>query len=465
MNGAILACLGELYTKWSQYTMKKLIFAIILSIFFTECLSAQEQKVWTLEECMQYAIQNSPRTKRQQYYNDNDRQNYISSVANMLPSISGGVGGYANFGRSPDPATNGYSNTSNFTNNYSVSASLPVFNGFTLINSLRSSKIALLLGKEAQQQVFDDISLSVMQCYFNVIYCIGSVAISQEKLQASQQNCYKISEFEKLGLRSSADVAQVEAQVATDDAGLINQQNSLTLAWTRLKNIMNYPLEDSLMIDTQISMIDDIPQESAGDLFAGAKQILPQAKIAQLELQRSKLSYAISKGYLYPSIYLSGGYSTRYYTPSSPDLPSSFRELFKNNRNTSISISLNIPIFNGLSRRTNVNRSQNNVHIQEENYQENLRQIQTQIKQAVDECQGLAKEYLQANKQVSATELAHKAVQRKFDEGLLSSIELQTSANQLQQARASMLNIKLNYIIQYRLIHYYKGIPLIEQVQ
>ncbi|MFR5870681.1 MAG: hypothetical protein ACLUEV_02685 [Alistipes sp.] len=72
--------------------------------------------------------------------------------------------------------------------------------------------------------------------------------------------------------------------------------------------------------------------------------------------------------------------------------------------------------------------------------------------------------YLQAAKQVSATTLAHRAVQRKYDEGLLSSLELQTSATQVQQAKSYLLDVKLQYVIQYRLIRYYQGIPLIEQV-
>ncbi len=83
---------------------------------------------------------------------------------------------------------------------------------------------------------------------------------------------------------------------------------------------------------------------------------------------------------------------------------------------------------------------------------------------SVGRCNGLAKEYLQAAKQVSATTLAHRAVQRKYDEGLLSSLELQTSATQVQQAKSYLLDVKLQYVIQYRLIRYYQGIPLIEQV-
>ena len=93
-----------------------------------------------------------------------------------------------------------------------------------------------------------------------------------------------------------------------------------------------------------------------------------------------------------------------------------------------------------------------------------MQQLQTEIKQVVDNCRGLSKEYDQADKQVEANTLAHKAIQRKYDEGLLSAIELQTSANRLQEARSNLLKIKLDYIINYRLIRYYQGVPLIDQI-
>lgn len=129
-----------------------------------------------------------------------------------------------------------------------------------------------------------------MERYFNVILYMGLVTIAEEQLQESGQNLFKARELEKLGLRSSADVAQVEAQVATNDANLINQQNNLTNAWTLLKNVMNYPLEDSLRIDTAINMIDDVPQESASEVFATARTLHPSIRIADYQLRQSKLN-------------------------------------------------------------------------------------------------------------------------------------------------------------------------------
>ena len=108
---------------------KTLHFAILIFTILSTPLAAQEG-VWSLEQCMQYAIDNAPQIKQQQLYNANARQNYIASVANLLPSISGSVGTNSSFGRSIDPESNSYTNTSTFNNTYSISGSMVVFNGF-----------------------------------------------------------------------------------------------------------------------------------------------------------------------------------------------------------------------------------------------------------------------------------------------------------------------------------------------
>ena len=148
-----------------------------------------------------------------------------------------------------------------------------------------------------------------------------------------------------------------------------------------------------------------------------------------------------------------------------PDQSPSFKNQFRDNRGEYIQASLSIPIFNSLSRRTNVNRSRNNMLIQEQNRNQTLQQLQSDIRKAVNDCQGYAKQYEQMKKRVEANQLAYDVMRRKYEEGLVSPLDLQTSANLLLSAKADQLKTKLDYIIQCRLVKYYKGIPLIEQLQ
>ena len=185
--------------------------------------------------------------------------------------------------------------------------------------------------------------------------------------------------------------------------------------------------------------------------------------MTELRLRQSRLEHAVSKGALFPSISVSGGYTTNYYNTNLANYMT-FGNQIKNNGGEYIAVSMQIPIFNKLSYRTAKNQTRNNMAITELDNELTMQQLQTEIKQVVDNCRGLSKEYDQADKQVEANTLAHKAIQRKYDEGLLSAIELQTSANRLQEARSNLLKIKLDYIINYRMIRYYQGVPLIDQI-
>lgn len=444
--------------------MKRLFLLSVLSILLTTAAGAQD-KVWSLEECMHYAVENSPSIKKQEYANANYRQDYISAIANMLPSVSGGVGTGNSYGRSLNPQTNIYEDDSrSFSNSYSISAGLTLFNGFNLINQLRVSKINRLKGKDELQKVTDDISLRVMQNYFDVVYNSGAVRMLADKLEESRLTLRMLKEKEELGLSSSADVAQAEAQLATDDTNLTRQQNMLTNSRVNLKNAMNYPLDKSLPVDTLIRIVPLGNEETPEQLFAFARDNNSSARISSRSLRVSELNYSMSKGRLYPSISFGAGYNT-YYNMINGVAVNPFSKQFSGNMGKSFSFSMSIPIFNGLSRRTSVNRSRNYLRIAEQDNAETMRQLQSDIQQAVDDCEGLAKEFMQATKQLNATTLAHRANQRKFEEGLLSQLELQTSANNLLQSRSRLLDVRLRYIIKCRLIDYYKGIPYLEQVK
>ena len=230
---------------------------------------------------------------------------------------------------------------------------------------------------------------------------------------------------------------------------------------------MNYPLNDTLRIDTQVDLLAQEMSETAESIYFDARRQNPMAKIADFNLRQSRLRYSIAKGNYYPSLSISGGYQTNYFIADMDhtDQSPSFKNQFRDNRGEYIQASLSIPIFNSLSRRTNVNRSRNNMLIQEQNRNQTLQQLQSDIRKAVDDCQGYAKQYEQMKKRVEANQLAYDVMRRKYEEGLVSPLDLQTSANLLLSAKADQLKTKLDYIIQCRLVKYYKGIPLIEQLQ
>ena len=162
----------------------------------------------TLDECMAYAVEHSPVVRQQDYTNRNYRQDYIESVAALVPSVSGSVSATTSFGRSVDPETNTYTDVSNLSNNYGVSGQMPVFAGFTGINTIRAAKVMRLMGVEELQRVKDEVALNTMQAYFDVVYYTESVRLAREQLETSTGNLAKSRKLLELGLKSAADVAE-----------------------------------------------------------------------------------------------------------------------------------------------------------------------------------------------------------------------------------------------------------------
>lgn len=451
--------------------MKQIILTSVLSFSLATVAMAQE-KLWTMDECMHYAVENSPKVKKQAYTSDSYKADLNSAVASFFPSMSASVGAQYSYGRSINPKDNTYKNTSTFNNSYGLNVSIPIFNGGQLINQWRMAKANRQLGMNDIQKEKDDLAINTMEAFMNVVYYRGTVKLAAEQLEENSRILYRTKRQEELGLKGKADVAQIEAQVAANDYNLTHQQNLYDAAVLTLKQNMNFPSGMELDVDTLLldqsyaSMM-----ESIDEIYDYASENNPTAMQAKLQLKASKMQYLVYKGRLLPSISFTAGVSTNYFEDLKADKTASdyepvtpFGSQFKNNRGEYIAFNLSFPLFDGLSRLTNLRKARNNMRIAQEQETEVLRQLQTAIEQAVLDREGYAKETIQMQKKAEADEIAYQVTFRKFEEGLMSPIDLQTSANTLLLSKADLLQRKLMYLMKCKLVDYYKGKPLIEGV-
>ena len=427
-----------------------------------EVPNVAEPTPMSLEACMQYAVEHSPAVRRQDYTNRNYRQDYIESIASLVPAVSGSVGASTSFGRSVDPETNTYTDVSNFDNSYSVSGQIPVFAGLTGINTVRAARVMRMQGVEELQLARDQIALKTMQAYFDVVYYTESVRLAREQLETSTAELEKSRKLFELGLKSAADVAEVESQQASDDYLLTQQENNLALAEIALAEAMNYPADRPLRVDTEVAIETQAGVAPFREVLDNALENNPKAVAAQYDVRHSKLQFSVAKGNLLPSLYVGGGYSTNFFMNlDDRSLYASFPSQFRDNRGFYVSAQLNIPIFGGLSRRTARNRARNNWRIAQQTRTETLRTLQSEVAQAYQQMLGYGKEFVQATKKSDAARLAYEAVAGKYERGMVSALDLQTAADKLLEARSERLRARLQYIIKVRLVAYYNGEPLI----
>ena len=443
--------------------MKQLILTVLVSNFLTlVCITNAQGQTLTLDECMRYAVENSVAVGKQNLALDDRKANHAEAVASLFPSINGSVGGAVNFGRGIDPATNAYTNVTTFSNSYGISGSMTLFDGLQSINTVRATKVARQMGAVEAEIARDEVAMQTLSAYMDVVYYTEAVAIAREHLEASRRTLELVRRQEELGTKSAADVAEIESQEANYDYLLTTEENNLALAYIKLREVMNYPQGEQLVIETNINL-EALPSASSEQaLLDYALENNPRIAASRFATEQSRLNLAKAKGTYSPSLYLYGGYNTSYYIDfDNKAAYDPFGTQFRNNRGGYIQVALSIPIFNGLSARSSKRRAQNayrSAQLEEIAVQ---RAVESEVSQAWQEMQGFGKQYVQGQKKVSAAQLVYDGAERKFENGLISALDLQTAANTLLQAKSDKLRARLQYIVKSRMVNYYNGEPLI----
>ncbi|GHV56364.1 transporter [Bacteroidia bacterium] len=440
--------------------MKKTM--ILLLIALSQGGFAQE-KVWTLEECIQYAIGHNPKRTQQEAQNEIYKQNQREAIGGFLPSVNAGTSASLNFGRSVDPETNTYiGNINTFVNDYQIYSSLTLFDGLAQIYRTKMSKINRLKGINELQEKKDKIAFEVMEVFFNVLYYKGTVELAQQQLEESRNNLKKFQRMEELGLKSIPDVTEIQAKEAEDRFTLTKQTNLYNLEIIKLKGKMNFPTEETLQIaDDANTFSTGKATENAPEIYGQALSYLPTILASEKSVSATEMDYKRTKGSLFPRLSAEAGVYTQFYRAMNGTEYVSFDQQLKNRQRSYVGLSLSVPIFNGFSRSSEVKRSKQRLIIAQSQHEETLRQVYSDIEQAVTDVNGLADEYVHAQKRTIAMQSAHQMNQRKYEEGLIDVIELSTSSNRLLNARVEEIYTNLKYQLKYRLLQYYKGFPVI----
>ena len=407
-----------------------------------------------MQRCMQYAVEHNHEVKRAELELDNSQANKTAAVGRFLPEVGARIGAQYNFGRAIDPETNIYTDVSTFNNVYSLSASLPVFDGFSRLHALKAAKASVLMGHQAFRQKQNQTALAVLQAFVNVAYYEGTVRMAGEKVEETTLLVRQTRVLEEVGRKSAADVAQVESQQAEADYELTRQQNLLASALLELKKGMNYPLTDSLRLT--INEVTARDRRDYGSLPT-SRNLVPELLVAQYQMQASRHEWHQARAALYPSLSLSAGLNTTYFHTLHSDDVQSFRSQLKNNMGEYVGVTLSIPLFNRLQTVTSIRKAKNNYRIACENYQQKQLELEKLSREAWQDWQGYLKQTEQMEHKVEADSLAYQLTRRQFEEGLATAIDLRTTSAQLLNSKATLLQCRLMAIVKEHLVRYYHG--------
>ena len=425
---------------------------------------AQEQapSAMTLHDCMEYAVSNSTKMRIQQAaIGDAQIDRRDAALALFTPQISAQTYAYYNFGRSIDPQTNTYFNTTSFHNNYGVSAGYDLFDGFKAVNNYKISKTGMLIADSQEKQVEADICLAVMEAYYNVVYYKRLCDVYEEQVAVAGQALAKAKRQEELGQKGHADVIQMEADLADRQYDLTNTYNMYESQRMTLADLMFWPVDEELVIDTSMPVwqVEPVATESVVDF---ALEHNPGIQIASWQELNAKRELNTAKWSLLPTVGLYAGWSTSYYTYQG-STTNPFWNQFKNNGGEYVELSLSIPIWNRLSKHSTISRKQHALDKATAELDQKRRDVESEVRRAIQDRDGAAAAYQQAQRKAEVQAEAYTLNLKKLQQGLISPLEFQTANNNYLKAQADEMNSLFKYLIKQAVVRYYNGVEYVNQ--
>lgn len=438
--------------------MKKCL--AILAIFtLPTIISAQEQ--WSLERCIQHALENNIQVKQQNLNIASSKNQLTTRKLELIPNLNGSVSHSFTFGRAIDYGTNSVSTDLQSTS-FSVSSSVNLFNGLRQYNNLKQSEINLMASIAESDKLKDNIALNITSAYLQILYNIEMLETSKRSLELSKLQHERTSKLVAAGSLPEGSLLEIEAQRASDELNLVNAENRLDLSYLTLVQMLDLRQTEGFKIETpnlaDISL--QLPITTAQDIFLQAENTMPQIKGAQLRVQSAQRGIAIAKGSRFPSLSLGASYGTgaRKYLHPTPTLTNQpYADQIRNNASTNIGLSLNIPIFNGLQVEKGISNAKINLENAQLALTSEKNQLYKDIQQAYTDATAAQKKLKATEKNKIALEESLRYTENKFNVGLLNALDYTTARNKLTEAETGLLQAKYELIFKTKILQFYQG--------
>lgn len=421
------------------------------------------QKKWTLQECIDYAMQNNITLQQARLMKKTATETRKQSQAALLPSLNASTNQTVGYRPWLETGTttvsNGTVNTkvnkTYYNGTYGINASWTVWNGNQNRNQVKLNKVAEEQANLDIAETANSIQERIAQIYVQILYMNEAIHVNEESLNTSKKNEQRGKEFVEVGRMSKADLAQLTAQRATDEFNLVEAKSNLANYKLQLKQLLEITGEEDFDIAipeaSDEQALGEIP--GLGSVYEKALAQRPEIQNAKLSLQSSDLQMKIAKAGHMPTVSLTGGVGTNTASMSSNEWGSQI----KTNFDASIGASLNIPIFDNRKTKTAVNKAQ----IQRE---QALLDIQNEQKQLYSTIEGFwldantnQQKFKAAQSSVASEQASYDLLSEQFHVGLKNIVELMTGKDKLLKAQQNKLQSKYMTILNQQLLYFYQG--------
>jgi outer membrane protein len=447
--------------------MKKFLIFILTCLLSSGGSIFSQQKVWSLEDCIMYAIENNIQIKQQVIQTEYQKNALDLAKLKLLPTLNGSASHNYSFGRALDETTYQFSvNQTVQSNNFYVGGSLNLFSGLQNYNTIQKNKYLVLAGESDLQSTKDNISLSIALAYLQILLNTELVSATDNQLQITIQQIEKTKKMVDAGSLARGNLLQIESQAASEELQFINLKNQLDISYLTLTQMLELRTPEGFKIVTPDIKVDTntIITGRIDEIYSLAQGLRPEIKSAELNLTASQYDKKIATGARSPRLTMNHSFSTGYSDyakkPSNPLEPYTFSQQVSDNINYGIGFSLNIPILNGWQVNKNISNSKLSVENSRYALEGAKKQLFKNIQQAYADAVAALKKFNASIKAVMSTEESFRYTEQKFNVGMVTPVDYNAEKTKLLNAQSDMAQAKYEYVFKTKVLDFYKGIPL-----
>ena len=440
--------------------MKKVLLLIGVMML---TVSASAQKLWTLQECIDYAMENNITLQKSKLQKSTATETLKGSKAALLPTVTASTNQTLGYQPWKDTGTayvsNGTVNTkvdkTSYNGSYSVNGQWTVWNGNRNFNNIKRDRLAEEEAELSAQETANSIQERIAQLYAQILYMAENVTVNEQMLETSKKNEDRGREMLEVGKMSKADLAQLSAQRANDEYSIVEAKSQLMNYELQLKQLLEITDEERFQVaipkigDDQI--LAEIPAMQT--VYEMALVNRPEINRYQLAINRSDVNLSIAKAGWMPTVNLTGGVTTSTNSLSGTGWGSQF----KSNVNTSLGLGVTMPIYDGRSTKTSVNKAK----IQQLQARLDLQDMQKDLYSDIQSYWLNAwtnqEKYKAASSSVESAQQSYDLLSEQFRLGLKNIVELMSGKDKLLEAQQNLLQSKYMTLYYQQMLKFYEN--------
>ena len=408
---------------------------------------------WTLKECTDWALEHNLTVATQNMNVEGRAIDKNTADMAWLPSVNGSASENWSFGRGIG-GNNTYESGNSASTSFNLSASMNLFDGLATPRRMQLAELNLEAATADLEKARDDIRVQVAQAYVQILYNYEIADVAREQLAIDSLQVARLEGMFGNGKASAAEVSQQKASLAQGQLTLVQAQNNVRASLLALAQLLELPDWNGFSVVRPAVELEEVPLSCPDVIYIDALAIRPEMRAEKLRLDGAAKQLQIAKAAWSPSLSLSAGMGTNYYSSFGT---TGFWDQLSNNFSQYVGLSLSIPIFNKFSTRNQVRSAKLQQQTQAIQLRRTEQNLYKEIQQAWNSAVASRAKWEASQTAAAAAKDAFELMQAKYENGKATLTEFNESRNRLVKAQSDSVQATYEYLYQTRLVEFYRG--------